>query len=271
MFQFVAAEAELAVAAHQHVRIENSHHQFFAERRRHGRQPQLDLLAVRRLGLQAAVERAALFREIHAPENLDAARDRRQHRRRHLVDQVQHAVDAKADVALVAPRLEMDVARALVVGVLQQPVDDADDVLVVGVEFAAPAEVDQLLQIGDVAGGPGLRARRLAHRARQRVELHQVAADVERVDDDPFDALAQHLLQLRLPIREQRFGGRDHDLVGLHFDTKNVAVFGVVVGHDRCHRRHVDLERIDAVVGYAAALGQPARQRCIFVSSAGRE
>ena len=35
----------------------------------------------------------------------------------------------------VAPRLEVDVARALVEGVLPQPVDDVDDVLVVGVEL----------------------------------------------------------------------------------------------------------------------------------------
>ena len=56
---------------------------------------------------------------------------------RDLVDLVQHAVDAEAHDADVAPRLEVDVARALLERVLQQPVDDVDDVLVVGVELAA--------------------------------------------------------------------------------------------------------------------------------------
>ena len=36
---------------------------------------------------------------------------------------------------MLAPRLDVDVARALVEGVLPQPVDDVDDVLVVGVEL----------------------------------------------------------------------------------------------------------------------------------------
>src|SRR2546425_6303144 len=45
-------------------------------------------------------------------------------------------------------------ARALLEGVLPQPVDDAHDVRVVGVELlVAPAELDQLLEVGKPAGG----------------------------------------------------------------------------------------------------------------------
>ena len=48
----------------------------------------------------------------------------------------------------VAPRLDVDVARALLEGVLPQPVDDVDDVLVVGVELLVRlAELDQLLEV----------------------------------------------------------------------------------------------------------------------------
>ena len=101
-------------------------------------------------GLDAAVLRAALLDHVHAPEDLDAAGHRRHHRRRDLVDLVQHAVDAEAHVADVAPRLDVDVARALLEGVLEQPVADVDDVLVVGVELAAAPELDQLLEVGDV-------------------------------------------------------------------------------------------------------------------------
>ena len=47
----------------------------------------------------------------------------------------------------VAARLDVDVGRALLERVLPQPVDDVDDVLVVGVEVAVLAELDQLLEI----------------------------------------------------------------------------------------------------------------------------
>ena len=53
---------------------------------------------------------------------------------------------------LLAPRLDVDVARALVEGVLPQPVDDVDDVVVVGVELLAGlAQLDQLLEVGQPA------------------------------------------------------------------------------------------------------------------------
>ena len=86
--------------------------------------------------LDAAVLRPALLDDVHAREQLDARRHRDQHRRRDRVDLVQHAVDAEAHDADVAPRLDVDVGRALLERVLPQPVDDVDDVLVVGVELA---------------------------------------------------------------------------------------------------------------------------------------
>ncbi|MNS47366.1 hypothetical protein D3C71_731280 [compost metagenome] len=68
--------------------------------------------------------------------------------RRELVDVVQHAVDAKTHCALLAPGLDVDIAGALLKGVLEQPVDDVDDVRVVGVRFlVAGAKVEQLLEV----------------------------------------------------------------------------------------------------------------------------
>ena len=63
---------------------------------------------------------------------------------------MQHAVDAKAHVGQIAARLDVDVAGALVESVLQQPVDQTHDVLVVGIELAAGAQLYQLLEVGDV-------------------------------------------------------------------------------------------------------------------------
>ena len=100
-------EAELAVVLDEILRIEDAHDELFAERGRHRREPQLDFVAVRRDRLQPPVLRPAPLHDVHAPEHLDAARHRRHHRRRDLVDLVQHAVDAEAHVADLAPRLEM--------------------------------------------------------------------------------------------------------------------------------------------------------------------
>ena len=78
----------------------------------------------------------------------------------------------------VAPRLDVDVGCALLERVLPQPVDDVDDVLVVGVEMAVPAELDQLLEI---VGEREVAARallRLLHRPREIEELADVAPDV---------------------------------------------------------------------------------------------
>jgi hypothetical protein len=62
---------------------------------------------------------------------------------------VQHAVDAKADHALLAPGLQVDVAGALVKRVLPQPVHHLHHALVVGVELLVGlAQLDQLLEAG---------------------------------------------------------------------------------------------------------------------------
>jgi len=69
---------------------------------------------------------------------------------RELIDVVQHAVDAKAHRALLAPGFDVDVAGTLLERVLEQPVDDVDDVCVVGVRLlVAGAEVEQLFEIAE--------------------------------------------------------------------------------------------------------------------------
>ncbi len=68
---------------------------------------------------------------------------------------MQHAVDAKAYGALLAARLDMDIAGTLLEGVLEQPVDDVDDVRVVGVRLlVAGAEVQQLFEFWSTRVAP---------------------------------------------------------------------------------------------------------------------
>lgn len=78
---------------------------------------------------------------------------------------MQHAVDAEANIALLATRLDMDVAGALLERILQQPVDQVHYMLVVGIRLADAAEFSELFEITDdthaafaFRAGPGNRS-----------------------------------------------------------------------------------------------------------------
>src|SRR5690606_22371428 len=131
-----------------------------------------------RARLDATILRPPALGQVHAPEYLDAADHGGHHRRRHLEHLVQHAVDAEAHAAHVAARLQVDVGGALLVGVLQQPVDDVDDVVVVGIDVAGATQLDQLLEARRLAALLAAVLLRAAHRAGDAVELHRVAVQV---------------------------------------------------------------------------------------------
>ncbi len=174
---------------------------------------------------------------------------------------MQRAVDAEADVTGVAPRLEMDVAGALLERVLEQPVADVDDVLVVGVELAAAAELHQLLEVGNVVVAAAVIGLRAFHRTREIVEFDQVALDVERARDHAPDVEPQDLLELVFPFPHVRLAGRDHRFLRVDLDRQDAVARGVGVRHDAGHGREIDLERIDMHVRQFDVLGQPLRQR----------
>ena len=93
----LAAKPSSCEVADQHFGREDAHHELLAERGGHRRDAQLDLLAVRRHGLDAAVLRAALLDDVHARQELDARRSwPRSTGVGNRVDLVQHAVDAEA-------------------------------------------------------------------------------------------------------------------------------------------------------------------------------
>ena len=147
----IVGKTEFGKIAQQHFRIEDAHHQLFAESGGQGGKPQFDLLSVLGARLDAPILRAAFLHQVHAPQQLDAAGHRGDHRHRQLMHLMQHAVDAEAHDAEFAARLDMDIRCALVERVLPQPVHDMDDVLVVGVELLVGlAQFDQLLERGRV-------------------------------------------------------------------------------------------------------------------------
>ena len=220
------------------VGVEDTHHHFFAEGRGQGRDAHLDLIPARVAGLDAPILRPALFHDVHAPEQLDARRHRAQHAHRHLVHRMQHAVDAEADHALLAPRLQVDVTGTLVERVLPQPVHHLHHALVVGVElFVGLAELDQLLEAG--AGRCTTRLHGRADRLGEREKLGRKAMDVLRAGDHPPYASARLPLHLGHPIGNKRLGRGDHHLGRGYLNRQYAVAFRVAGTHDVGHLANV--------------------------------
>ena len=259
--RLVRGEAQFGVTAHDNFRIEDPHHQLFSERRWQCREPDLDLAARirpgRDLGLDATVLRPALFDDVHAAQQLDAAGHRSHHPAGHLVDLVQHTVNAEARDAELAPRLEVDVARPLVECILQQPIDDVDDVRVVGLDLAA--ELDQLLEARHQWRRSGLGS--APDLLRQLVELGRIACDVERIRNDALDLLLRDLLDLAFPSGLERLAGGDRHLVAAHSHRQDRVGRGIRRRHHVDDAGEVDAQRIDVEVRQRRLLRQPLRQR----------
>ena len=66
---------------------------------------------------------------------------------------MQYAVNSKAYLALATTWLEMDITGALFKGVLQQPVDNIDYMLVLSIGVFKLAHFQQLLKVGDASAG----------------------------------------------------------------------------------------------------------------------
>jgi len=171
---------------------------------------------------------------------------------------VQHAIDAEAHAPHVAARFQVDVRGALFVGVLQQPVDDVHDVLVVGIDVAGTAQLHQLLEAGQGAAGLAADiAARAAHRAGHAVELHRVAVQVQRVDHRQLDPAPGEVLEVAQPFLRQWLTGCHQHPFGVHRQRQEAVPACVGMGDQGGHRGHIDPGRIDPQVARAGARGQP--------------
>ncbi|MCY1414527.1 hypothetical protein D9M71_299800 [compost metagenome] len=173
---------------------------------------------------------------------------------------MQHAVDAETHGALLAARLDVDVAGALLEGVLEQPVDDVDDVRVVGVRLLlAGAELEQLLEVADAADLLVHRAG-AADRLGQAVELEGELLDVDRVGDHALDRALEHMGEVALPALHEGLGAGDGHRFAVDRHGEDLVALGEGEGHQRGDGGDVDLQRIDAQVGLAGEFGQPAAE-----------
>ena len=103
---------------------------------------------------------------------------------------------------------------------------------------------------------------RVAHRARERVELGRVARDLDRVDDHQLDARLRVCASISGdPGDVERLAGGDRHVGEAEVERQRMAPLGVVDRHHVGDAADVDLERVDAQVGQLAAPGQPLGQR----------
>src|SRR5206468_2286822 len=107
--------------------------------------------------------------------------------------------DAEAHHADVPTRLDVDVRCTLLEGVLPEPIDDMDYVLIVRIEVAAIAQLDQLFEVARQRNVAVRGLLRLFHRPSEREEFADVATDVLRVGEDEIDPHPDHLLELICP------------------------------------------------------------------------
>ena len=103
----------------QHFRVEYPHYQFFAKRGRHGGEAQFNFQIATVTRFHAPILWSPFFRDIHSTEDFYPAGHCPHHRCRHFVYLVQHAIDAKSHMPLIAPRLDVNIAGALLEGILQ--------------------------------------------------------------------------------------------------------------------------------------------------------
>ena len=217
-------------------------------------------MPVARARLDAPILWPALFHHVHPAQQLDAAGHRRHHPRRHLVDVVQQAIDAKAHHPQITPGLQMDVAGPLLERILPQPVHHRDDMLVVGIEMpAVAAQLHQLLEI--VLNRCLTVALRTADRPRQIEELRQIALQLQRTGQHRHHPPAQRVRQLCHPFRRQIGLGRgDRHRIRRDLQRQDAIAIGIGLAHHLADAREIHLQRIDAHMPPANLPRQPLTQ-----------
>ena len=125
--QHVVVEAQAAeIVEIARGAVEQAHHDAFAVERRQRGDAEIDF-AAQNLDLDAAVLRQAALGDVELGHQLEAGDDGGLQFARRMLLAEEHAVDAVADAEFLLERLDVDVAGALLDGVGDHGVDQADD------------------------------------------------------------------------------------------------------------------------------------------------
>ena len=251
----VRQEPQLGEVADQDVRVEDPHHHLVAEGGGNRRHAQLHLRVAAR-GADAAVLRP-LQGDVEPAHDLEPIGDGPVHGPGDPVDGVEHAVDPHPDDGLLPARLDVDVAGALLEGVVEQVLDRGDHRLGGGLQRLDPGEVHELLEIPHVRRGrvleldPGLR-----DLLAEAVDLGDGAVDVGGRGQDRLHVSARQAPQVLDQLPVERVGGRDeqHPVAALQREHAVLAREGP--GQRPGDELGVELERVDLAVRDLQRLGQ---------------
>src|SRR3989344_3384146 len=162
--------------------------------------------------------------------------------------------------AVGAPWFQVDVARALVKGILPEPVHHLDHALVVGVELlVALAQLHQLLE----ATAPGVAPCLLrgTHGLGQGKKLCSKPVNVQRAGHHAAQKAPGLTLHLRHPVLNEGLGRSHHHFLGGDLHGQHLVALCIGGAHGFGHAPHVHLERVDAQIGQARALGEVLGKR----------
>ena len=245
-------ETDVGQIAQERARIEEADDELLAERDGDRRDAHLDLaVAARRL--DAPVLRAALLGDVEARERLDARHDRGVDDLRQRVHVVQDAVDAHAHGGVLAPRLDVHVARALVERVVEEVLDRGDDVAVARLDLLDAFELDVPLEVADVDAAGRLLLGRV-DRAAEAVEVGDEPLDLRRRrDDEPRLAAHVGLQVLHERVIERVRDGDGHGAIVGGDDERPVPA-GEGARQELGRQLRVDLERVEIDERHAEVL-----------------
>ena len=123
-------KTELGHIEHQLVFIKQTKHDFFAEKRRQGRNAEIEFaraIVDLDLDLDASVLRQAFFGNVELRHDLQTRDQRVAHLHRRMHHVIQNAVDAETDAKIFFVRLDVNVRCAAAKRVDQQNIDEAND------------------------------------------------------------------------------------------------------------------------------------------------
>ncbi len=160
---------------------------------------------------------------------------------------------------MLAAGFDMDVAGPLLKGVLEQPVDDIDDVRIVGIRLlVAGPQFQQLLEVAQATGF--LFAAGAADRLGQAIELQGQALDVQRAGHHPSHRALENMGQVCFPGTDVRLGAGHGNALPIHGHGKDLVPLGEGEGHQRRDAGHVDAQGVDTQVRLTGLPGQPGRE-----------
>ena len=153
--------------------------------------------------LDTAILRTAALHHVHPRQQLDACRHGGLHAAGNLVNRVQHAINTETHHSLITAGFQMNVTGALLKSILPQPVHQLHHPLVVGVKTPVPAEINELLETGNVAVSTA--SGRSQNRLGKGIKLGGIARNVLWIAHHQLHPAPCLTFDLAHPVSHKRF------------------------------------------------------------------